>query len=123
MNVTGVQTCALPICVEKLCDDVIEAVNLAFGHTEVLFKLAANLAGFACIGRSVRPCPRARTCARAARRAIARRRLELLELALHKLQVNVEGVKRVADLMRHAGGEQGKRLNPDRKSTRLNSSH
>ena len=36
--------------------------------------------------------------------------LQLLQFALHELQMNVQGVERIADFVRHAGGQQGQRL-------------
>ena len=38
--------------------------------------------------------------------------LQFFELSLHELQVEIERVKRVANFVRHARGQQGQRLNP-----------
>ena len=35
---------------------------------------------------------------------------QLARLPLHQLQMDVEGIERVADLVRYAGGEQGERI-------------
>ena len=89
---------------QKLRDDVIQPVDFAFGDFKILFEPVRDFAGI--LGHWNRVAARAAAGRRDARRV----GFEFLDLPLHELQMDMQRVQRIADFVRHAGRQQGQRL-------------
>ena len=79
---------------QKLADDVVQPIDFTLGDLEIGFQLA-NTGGVVGGGIGIGK----------VQRRVGVGGLQLFHLTFHQLQMNVQGVERVTDFMRHTGSQ------------------